>query len=244
MKGKQLDSRASQRTTIGITTAFIMTAIASLRTRGLRRTLLFVALGIGLPVTFEYYSINNRHILRHHLQPQFKGVPIGIALAWYAVGYNTFTMVESLMGQLQIPAALRRLLLPIGTAVTATSLDLLADVAFLDQGYWEWEEDGSYAHEVVGANGKRGIPAVNYTGWLALTSGVPGAFLALGGGTGEEKQSTWSARAGRVAALFLLPSYLMSVGWELSHGRYKYILYSALFPVVLILDLLGLRPRK
>ncbi len=234
----------SKSATPGLAAGFIMTVIASLRTRGPARTLLFAVLGIGIPVTFEYYSTNIRSMLTHHLQPQVRRVPVGIAFAWYFIGYNAFAMIESLAVQAGLPASYRRLVLPGATALTATSFDLVTDVAFLDQGYWEWKEGGPYAREISGPNGKHGIPLANFWGWLAVTSGVTWAYLGLSRDEGRELSPQAARKSGRTAALSLLPTYLMSVAWELGHGRTRHILYSALFPVVVALALFGIRGAK
>jgi uncharacterized membrane protein len=237
-----IDQRTSRSTTLSVLVTFALTIMTSIKARGLQRTLVFVALGVILPVLGEYVAINKRHILRHHLQPQAKGVPFAIALSWYIIGYNVFTMVESLAVQLSIPAQRRRMLLPLGTAVTATSFDLLTDVALLEQGYWEWSTNGAYASNVVGPNGKHGIPVENYTGWLLLTSVVTALYLLVS----KESQKTHqhpgaagSVAAGRNAALLLLPTYLSALQWEVRQRRMRYICYALLFPIVLVLALWG-----
>lgn len=237
-----LDRRTSTTTTLGVLGSFALTVVSSVKTRGLRKTLLFVALGVGLPVLGEYYGINKRRIIRHHLQPQVKGIPVAIAGGWYLIGYNTFVMVESLAQQLGIPVTYRRGLLPVMTALTATNLDLLTDVAMLDQGYWEWSTDGVYAAEVAGPNGKHGIPLTNYTAWLLLTSVVTLLYLLLSNERStdaDQAGAAGSVAAGRRAALLLLPAYLSALQWELRQKRFTYILYAALFPVVLGLSLWG-----
>lgn len=236
----QFSPRMSQATTAAVVGSVGLTLLASLRARGMKDTALFFALGTLLPVAAEYQAINGSRILRHHLQPQVQGVPVAIALAWYLTGYNTFAALESLTVQYDVGEGQRKLLLPLATALTATSMDLVADVALLEQGYWEWNEDGSYAPEIQGPNGKRGVPIGNYVGWLVLTSLVSGLFYLLGGG--RTKLDQGRARvSGRTAALLLLPSYLGAVAWELRQGRWRYVAYSLLFPLVLLPALIGKR---
>jgi hypothetical protein len=67
----------------------------------------------------------------------------------------------------------------ITVALVATSLDLLLDPFGLDLGLWEWSEDGPYAPEVKGPNGKRGIPMLNIAGWITLSTGVTLAYQHL-----------------------------------------------------------------
>jgi len=238
-----LDRRTGYTTTVGLVGIFALTVASSLKTRGLRRTLLFVSLGMGLPALGEYYSINKERLVRHHLQPKVKGLPLGIACGWYIVGYNTFAMLESLALQLGIPEASRRVLLPIATGLTATSLDLVTDVSLLEQGYWEWSTNGEYAADVTGPNGKHGIPAKNYAGWLILMTMVSLLYLLLS----DERQAepdrgdaAANVSAGRQAAMLLLPAYLSSLQWELRQRRFTYLLYAALFPVVQVLALRGI----
>ena len=241
-----IDARRSLATTAAIIVTFILTVITSFRTRGGRRTVWFLLLGLGLPISAEYDAINRMHILRHHLQPQYKGIPLAIGLAWYTVGYNTFAMLESLAIQAGISARSQRLWLPLATALTATSMDLVTDVALLEQGYWQWAVDGPYAPDVRGPNGKHGIPIANYTGWLALTGAVTALYLLLTRPlTMDASQSNAAegVRSGRQAALLLLPGYLGAVAWELGKRRWVYIAYSLLFPVVLLWALAGKRRR-
>ena len=74
-----------------------LSVIYSLWTRGLRRTLLFAALGNARPVLGEHLAVNVLKVLRHHARPQVEGVPVAVALAWYNVGYGTFVMMTSLL---------------------------------------------------------------------------------------------------------------------------------------------------
>lgn len=73
-------------TTLAVIGNFVLTIITSIRVRGLSATLLFTVLGLGFPVMAEYHAINTARLLRHHLRPQIKGVPLAIALAWWRKG--------------------------------------------------------------------------------------------------------------------------------------------------------------
>lgn len=226
------------------TQAVVSTALTmahSLRTRGLRRSLVFAALGIGLPVLGEYTSINVVGMLRHRTEPQLKGVPLGAALGWYNIGYATFATVESLLAAYNLSPRTRLWALPVGTALTATSLDLLMDCFGLDQGMWEWNVDGPYASEIVSSNGHHGIPIDNFTGWIVLTSGVTLLYLWLAGDSATELQpgkagSVWS---GRTAAILLLPYYLGAFTWAIKQRKFRYILFSILAPIVIVRALWG-----
>ena len=213
-------------------------ASQSVRTRGVRRTALFAALGLGLPALAEAYAVTLRRDLRHHMQPQFKGVPLNAILGWYTITYAVFSLLESIGTRHGLDRPVQRWVLPPSTAAVATNLDLILDCVGLDLGLWEWSRGGPYAPEVVGPNGQHGIPVANFVGWLALTGSVTGCYLLLEPRLGEG--SPWRGTAGRrpatvgrTAALVLLPYYLAGAGWALGRRRPRYLLYSALCPLVL-----------
>ena len=60
-----------------------------------------------MPVLGEYSALNVVKVLRHHVEPQAKGMPLAIALGWYNVGYGTFAMVESMLNKIQLDNAER-----------------------------------------------------------------------------------------------------------------------------------------
>ena len=174
------DPRLSTAVTAHSLIMAALSVIHSLRTRGLRRTLLFAALGNGIPILGELLAVHVLKVLRHHTRPQVKGVPLAIALGWYNVGYGTLAIVNGIIYDGADPHQGREsLALASATALAATSFDLLLDPFGLEFGLWEWSEDGPYASEVKGPNGKRGVPLLNFAGWLALTSGVTLAYQRL-----------------------------------------------------------------
>jgi uncharacterized membrane protein len=209
----------------------------SLRARGLRRTLLFAALGNAIPVLGELFAVNVLRLLRHHTRPRAGGVPLAIALGWYNVGYGTFAVTESLLIEAGLREGGRRQMLAPATALLATDLDLMLDPFGLDLGLWEWNGEGSYARGVRGPNGERGVPLLNFAGWLALISSIALAYrlLAPGGDVAGRSRpgEAGSPEAGRTAALLLLPYYLPAATWALKRRRRKYLLYSAPFAAAL-----------
>lgn len=239
----RLDPRLSK---VIITQAAVgagLSLVHSLWTRGFRRTLLFGILGHAMPVLGEYSAVNVMKILRHHVEPQAKGIPLAIVLGWYNVSYGTFAMVESILDGIHLEKAERTRSLWLGTALVATSLDLLVDPLGLDLGLWEWNIDGPYATEIEGPNGRHGIPLVNFAGWLGLTASVT---IAYEGSNPEGNAAAYarsgvagSSEAGRIAALLLLPYYLPAVAWALKRGRRRSLLYSALFTAALCAALKG-----
>ena len=220
-----------------------LNVIHSLRTRGLRHTLLFAALGYGIPILGELLAVHVLKVLRHHAQPQVKGVPLAIALGWYNVGYGSLAMMKGAINNGADPQGRKSLALASATALAATNLDLLLDPLGLELGLWEWSEDGPYASEVKGPNGKRGVPLLNFAGWLALTTGVTLAYqrLQITGNVADAPDPEDSDGPGteRAAAILLLSYYLPAAVWALKQGRRKYLLYSAPFATTLCAALKG-----
>jgi uncharacterized membrane protein len=237
-----LDPRLSRAIIAHALVVTCLNVAHSLRVRGLRRTLLFAVLGTATPVLGEYLVINVLRLLRHHLRPQVGGVPLAIALGWYNIVYGTFAVTESVLnttGQHERSRAL----VP-AAALAATDLDLLLDPAGLDLGLWQWSRKGPYAIEVEGPNGKRGVPLLNYAGWIALTAGVALSYRRLApGATGTARTRAGRPKSGRGAALLLLSYYLPAVAWALKRRRRKYLLYSAPFAAMLWAALTGRQQR-
>ena len=237
----QLDPRLSKVVTAHSSIVAALNVIHSLRSRGLRRTLLFGALGNAIPILGELLAIHALKVIRHHIQPQTRGVPLAIALGWYNVGYGTLAAVNGAFNDGDEPRATKSLALTV--ALVATSLDLLLDPFGLDLGLWEWSEDGLYASEVKGPNGKRGIPMLNFAGWITLSTGVTLAYhhLRTRGEATEAAKSEIGGVPGaeQSAALLLLSYYLPAAVWAMKQGRRKYLLYAAPFATTLCAALKG-----
>jgi uncharacterized membrane protein len=215
----------------------------SLRVRGLRRTLLFAVLGTAIPVLGELLAVKVLKALRHHVRPQVGGVPLAIALGWYNVGYGTFAVMEGIMLAADPHKDRKSQALTPAAALAATSLDLSLDPFGLDLGLWEWSGDGRYASEIKGPNRKRGVPLLNFAGWIALTSSVSLAYQCLVPGdtaAGSSRSGDdGSPEAGRAAALLLLSYYLPVAAWATRGRRRRYLLYSAPFVAMLWAALKG-----
>ncbi len=240
----KLEHRLSKTVTTHAAVIAGLSVAHSLRTRGLRRTLLFAMLGHAVPVFVEYLAVNVMTLLRHRTDPQCKGVPLVVALGWYNVIYGTYALMESIfLNRAGSDKAKRSSALSAGTAVIATSLDLLVDPFGLDLGLWEWSRHGAYATEIEGPNRKHGVPLLNFVGWLGLVTGVTLAYQhfnpddeiahALGPGAAGSRE------AGRNASLLLLPYYLPAAMWALKRRQPKYLLYSGLFSIALWASLRG-----
>ena len=164
-------------------------------------------------------------LLRHHVRPQVGGVPLAIALLWYNVGYGTIAMMRGTINATDQHKRREGPALAPAAALTATNLDLLLDPFGLDLGLWEWSGDGPYAPEVKGPNGKRGVPLLNFVGWLALTTSVTVAYQRLESGRNAAYTSdpgdTGGPGSRRAAALLLLSYYLPAAAWALKRGKCK-----------------------
>jgi uncharacterized membrane protein len=240
----ELDPRLSKAVTAHSSIVAALNVIHSLRTQGLRRTLLFAALGYGIPILGELLAVHVLKVLRHHVRPQVKGVPLAIALGWYNVGYGTLAIVNGIIYDGADPHQGRKsLALASATALAATSFDLLLDPLGLELSLWEWSEDGPYASEVKGPNGKRGVPLLNFAGWLALTTGVTLAYqrLQITGNVTDvpDPEDSGGPSSERAAALLLLSYYLPAAVWALKQKSRKYLLYSAPFATTLCAALKG-----
>jgi uncharacterized membrane protein len=209
----------------------------SLRVRGLRRTLLFAVLGNAIPVLGELLAVNVLKLLRHHLRPQVGGVPLAVALGWYNVVYGTFAMMESILDVSGLHEVERSRALAPTAALAATSLDLLLDPAGLDLGLWQWSVDGPYAAEVEGPSGKRGVPLLNFAGWLGMTTGITLAYQRLGPVFAAGSGGVGGPQTGRSAALLLLSYYLPAAAWAAKERRPEYLLYSAPFSAAALVAL-------
>lgn len=200
----------------------------SVRTRGPLRTAAFFALSTGGPAIGELLVTGPFGLLRHRTRPRMRGVPPAVLLLWYNVIYGSYCATERALSRLPIDEPARREALAPGAALVATSLDLALDPFGLDAGLWEWNVNGAYAPEVAGANGRRGVPLLNYWGWLVVVMGVALAYGRLFSDGG---------RGSRVPALLLLPYYLVAATWALKGRRGRCLIYSAPFPAALYLVL-------
>lgn len=233
----ELDPRLSKAVTAHSLIVAALSVVHSLRTRGLRRTLLFAVLGNAIPILGELLAVNVLRVLRHHVRPQVGGVPLAIALLWYNVGHGTIAMMKGTINATDPHKGRESPALAPAAALVATSLDLLLDPFGLDLGLWEWSGDGPYASEVKGPNGKRGVPLLNFAGWIALTTSVTLAYQRLESGQNTAYTSdpgdTGGPGSQRAAALLLLSYYLPAAVWALKREKRKYLLYSVPFATTL-----------
>ncbi len=155
---------------------------------------------------------------------------LAILLGWYNVVHGSFTLAERILVRLPLDEAAKSEALPTLAALVGISLDLVLDPAGLDAGLWEWNGDGIYASEVEGANGRTGVPLVNYLGWFALVAGAAFVYERV-----YERER--GSEGVRLPALLLLPYYSAAVAWAVKRRRFRYLLYSTPFPVALYVGL-------
>lgn len=200
----------------------------AVRTGGPRHAAGLFVMGTSLPAAGELLATGPLGLLRHRTRPRVAGVPVAILLGWYCAINGSLAVAEGALGALPLDENVRERLLPLSAALVGTSLDLVLDPAGLDAGLWEWTGDGAYASGVTGANGRVGVPLVNYAGWLLLVAGVASIYGRLSGRR---------PASGRLPALLLLPYYLVAVAWAVRRNRYRYLIYSIAFPLAFALSM-------
>lgn len=86
------------------------------------------------------------------LRPRLGGVPVVVALAWFAMALPAREAARAALG----PRRGRRSRLVVGAAAL-TAWDVFLDPQMVTEGYWAWQRAGRY----------RGIPVTNFVGWFA-----------------------------------------------------------------------------
>lgn len=103
-------------------------------------------LGTRTGVPFGRYHYTTR------LQPQVKGVPAVVPLAWFAMALPARETAHAALGARSTHR--NRMLLG---AAALTAWDAFLDPQMVGEGFWAWRRRGRY----------RGIPLTNYAGWFA-----------------------------------------------------------------------------
>jgi len=194
------------------------------------------AIGVGLPALAEVWFSSIDKILRHRMEPRILGVPLAIPLLLFNVIFGSVAVTEPVLSRLRSDEVQKETLLAPTTALVATSLDLVMDCYGLDEGLWEWNLDGPYAAELEGANGRNGIPLLNYFGWvfLAVVIVLLYQYVTSGKEVANDEQPRRKPGVERLAIVMLLPYYLVSAVWAIKKRRPRYLLYSMIFPTALI----------
>lgn len=106
----------------------------------------------------------------------------------------------------------------------------------LDQGLWEWNLDGPYAAEIEGANGRNGIPLLNFFGWIFFVAVVVHLYQYMTQTEEIENNEKPRRQSGveRLSVVMLFPYYFVSVIWAVKKRKLRYLLYSLVFPTTLV----------
>lgn len=219
---RDVDPRLSKLVLAHTTGGAVLNLISSIRTRGPGRSAAFLALAVGLTAIGEFLATGPLKLLRHRTKPRVAGVPVSILLGWYCAIHGSHAIAQSILSSSTSKDLPRGLALPLTAALVGTSLDLILDPAGLDTGLWEWNADGFYAREIRGANGRAGVPLVNYLGWLLMISGVVASY---------ERAFDEPAPAGRLPVLLMLLHYLVPAAWAAKKRRIRYLILSLPFSV-------------
>lgn len=152
------DDRAGLTTAVVVAFAATTTLLAAAAWGGARAlaaaalvvggTLVLEAVGSRTGWPFGEYDYGDA------LRPTIAGVPLAVALAWWAMAVPAREVAARLA-----PAGWRRVALG---AVALTAWDVLLDPQMVDEGYWTWAGGGPW----------RDVPLSNYAGWLVASAAV------------------------------------------------------------------------
>lgn len=206
-------------TSLNSSSALTVAALAlgqSLLIRGPSRNLRVFVTAIVTASVGEILIIQVARALRHHTHPQLAEVPLTIPISWYASVAPAYNLAQAAVGHHGATAV------AVVTALLATAPDLANDPWGLDSGFWEWQEGGPYMADIVGANGKAGIPLWNYVGWLVISASV--ARLAE-----VDRPPTEINAARRWRTLLLLAYWLLGIPglmWAVRERRWWLLMTS------------------
>lgn len=103
------------------------------------------------------------------LRPTVAGVPVAVALAWWAMAVPAREVAARLT-----TTRWQRVLVG---AVALTAWDVMLDPQMVGEGYWAWDGGGPW----------RGVPLSNYAGWLVSSAGVMVLLELLLPGAGRSR---------------------------------------------------------
>jgi uncharacterized membrane protein len=154
----------------------------------------------------------------------------------FSVIFGSVAATEPALARLRLDERRKRQLLAPTTALLATSLDLVMDCFGLDQGLWEWNLDGPYAAEIEGTNGRKGIPLLNFFGWIFLVAVVMLLCQSLTRTEEAENAQQPPRQPGieQLSVVMLFPYYLVSAIWATKKRKLRCLLYSVMFPGTLV----------
>lgn len=153
-----------------VASLFVTAVAASVGSHGARS---LVAAGAIVVVTFLVEVLGSRtgfpfgeYDYTGALTPQLFAVPIVVSFAWAGI---TLT-VHGALRNVAIGSPPRAAIVRIATmALAITAWDVFLDPQMVGEGYWRWETTSPSF---------RGIPLVNYLGWM-LTAGVTATLASV-----------------------------------------------------------------
>ena len=136
------------------TLSFSTVALAhALWTWPLRSTLVLFVGGAAIAFVGEV-NVIRQGLLRHHVEPQVRGVPLVVLAAWPATVY-VFYRAAALVVTAGVQAAAL-------AAVVATLFDVFQDPVGVERGLW------TYPAARLSEPRWRGVPWWNFAGWLVI----------------------------------------------------------------------------
>jgi uncharacterized membrane protein len=152
------DDRAGLTTAVVVAFAATTTLLAAAAWGG-PRTLAAAAIVVGGTLVLEAVGSRTGWPFGEYdygdaLRPAVAGVPLAVALAWWAMAVPAREVAARLS-----PAGWRRVALG---AVALTAWDVFLDPQMVDEGYWTWTGGGPW----------RDVPLSNYAGWLVASAVV------------------------------------------------------------------------
>ncbi len=148
--------------TVTVTGLFGATLAATARRWGSRPALMAAGSVVAATVAVEKLGTTTgvpfgRYRYTGRLRPTVGGVPVIVALAWFAMGVPA----REVGRQIGREVGRRRWW---AGAAALTAWDLFLDPQMTAEGYWRWQRPGRFAY--------RGIPLANYLGWLVTGAGI------------------------------------------------------------------------
>lgn len=159
---------------------FVSAVTASFGTHGARS---LVTAGAIVVVTFFVEVLGSRtgfpfgeYDYTGALSPNVFGVPIVVSFAWAGITLTAHGALRRVGAGSPRTAAVARITT---TALAVTAWDVFLDPQMVGEGYWRWE---------AASPAFRGIPLVNYLGWM-LTAGVTATLAVIGCGPVRRRAS-------------------------------------------------------
>lgn len=152
---------------------FATAVVASTASHGVRS---LVVAGAIVVVTFLVEVLGSRtgfpfgeYDYTGALSPQLFGVPVVVSFAWAGITLTVHGALRDIsVGSPRTAASARITTM----ALAITAWDVFLDPQMVGEGYWRWEP---------ASPSFRGIPLVNYLGWM-LTAGVTATLALIGCG--------------------------------------------------------------